>query len=98
MTMKVEKSKKNVAQNKELTLADLPIGTSATIVKIIPNARGGKKFADVGLVPGTELLMESHAPFGGLIRVKVMETSMALHSDDAKNIVMKKKSKNEKEI
>lgn len=96
--MKVEKSKKNVAQNKELTLADLPIGTSATIVKIIPNARGGKKFADVGLVPGTELLMESHAPFGGLIRVKVMETSMALHSDDAKNIVMKKKSKNEKEI
>jgi Fe2+ transport system protein FeoA len=37
--------------------------------------------------------MESHAPFGGLIRVKVMETSMALHSDDAKNIVMKKESK-----
>jgi Fe2+ transport system protein FeoA len=93
MAKKTENSQKSVSSNKELTLADLPIGSSATIVKIIPNARGGKKFADVGLVPGTELLMESHAPFGGLIRVKVMETSMALHSDDAKNIVMKKESK-----
>ena len=93
MAKKTENSQKNIGSNKELTLADLPIGSSATIVKIIPNARGGKKFADVGLVPGTELLMESHAPFGGLIRVKVMETSMALHSDDAKNIVMKKRSK-----
>ena len=90
MGKKSENTEKNVGANKELTLADLPIGSSATIVKIIPNARGGKKFADVGLVPGTELVMESHAPFGGLIRVKVMETSMALHSDDAKNIVMKK--------
>ncbi|MBE6411729.1 MAG: ferrous iron transport protein A [Opitutales bacterium] len=93
MAKKTENSQKSVSSNKELTLADLPIGSSATIVKIIPNARGGKKFADVGLVPGTELVMESHAPFGGLIRVKVMETSMALHSDDAKNIVMKKESK-----
>ena len=93
MAKKTENSQKSVSSNKELTLADLPIGSSATIVKIIPNARGGKKFADVGLVPGTELLMESHAPFGGLIRVKVMETSMALQSDDAKNIVMKKESK-----
>ena len=63
---------------------------TATIVKVMPKARGRKKFADVGLVPGTELLMEAHAPFGGLIRVKIMETSMALHSSDAANIVLKK--------
>ena len=67
-------------------------GNDATIVKVMPKARGRKKFADVGLVPGTELLMEAHAPFGGLIRVKIMETSMALHSDDAANIVLKKEA------
>ena len=78
-----------VGSEKELTLDNLPIGASATILKIVPKTRGAKKFADVGLVPGTELIMEAHAPFGGLIRVKVMETSMALHSDDAKNIVLK---------
>ena len=80
----------NIAEtDKEPTLADLPVGTKATIVKIMPKARGSKKFADVGIVPGSELLIEAHAPFGGLIRVKVMETSMALHKDEAVNIVMK---------
>ena len=44
-------------------------------------------------MPGTELVMEARAPFGGLIRVKVMETSMALHSDDAKGILVKKAKK-----
>ena len=73
---------------KECTLADLPVGTKATIVKIMPKSRGSKKFADVGIVPGSELLIEAHAPFGGLIRVKVMETSMALHKDEAVNIVL----------
>jgi len=77
----------------EMTLAKLPIGATATIVKILPFARGRKKFADVGLVPGTELVMEAHAPFGGLLRVKVMETSMALHSDDAENIFMEERKR-----
>ncbi len=75
--------------NREITLAELPVGSTATIIKIMPKARGRKKFADVGLVPGTELLMEAHSPFGGLIRVKVMESSMALHRDDASDILLK---------
>ncbi len=79
----------HVGSDGEMTLADLPIGVSATIVKVQPEMRGKKKFADVGLVAGTELVMEAHAPFGGLLRVKVLETSMALHRDDAAHIVMK---------
>jgi len=81
-------SEKNAKHN--ITLADLPVGASATVVKIIPRSRGEKKFADIGLVPGTELILESRALFGGLIRVKVMETSMALHSADARNILMRR--------
>ena len=74
----------------ETTLADLPVGARGTISKIMPAARGRKKFADVGLVAGAELEMEAHAPFGGLLRVRVMDASMALHSEDAANIVVKK--------
>ena len=73
---------------REITLAELPVGAAATIVRIMPETRGRKKFADIGLVAGAELLMEAHAPFGGLLRVKVLETSMALHRDDAAHIVM----------
>lgn len=80
--------KKCCCKDKKKTLADLPIGTTATIVAVEPQMRCRKKFADVGLVPGTELVMEAHAPFGGLIRVKVMETSLTLHRDEAKNVVM----------
>ena len=74
---------------REATLAELPVGTKATIVKVMPKAKGRKKLADVGLIPGSELLIEAHAPFGGLIRVKVMETSIALHKDNAADIVLK---------
>lgn len=77
----------------EFTLDNLPVGATATIVKILSKEKGRKKFADVGLIPGQELLMEAHAPFGGLIRVKVLDSSLALHSDDAANIVMKKDKK-----
>lgn len=83
-------------EEKEMTLAELPVGTTATIVKVMPKIRGRKKFADVGLVVGSELLMEAHAPLGGLIRVKVMETSMALHKDDAVNFVIEQGANNEK--
>jgi len=74
----------------ELTLAELPIGSSGKVVKIKPELRGRKKFADVGLVAGSELKVEAYAPFGGLMRVRVMESSMALHSADAENIVMER--------
>ncbi len=73
-----------------VTLADLPVGASGKVVKIKPELRGRKKFADVGLVAGSELKVEAHAPFGGLMRVRVMESSMALHSADAENIVMER--------
>ena len=85
---KEKKSPEAKRGTKEMTLADLPVGSTATIVKIMPEMRGRKKFADVGLVVGSELLIEAHAPLGGLIRVKVLETSMALHKDDAANIVI----------
>ncbi|MBR7139868.1 MAG: ferrous iron transport protein A [Lentisphaeria bacterium] len=81
---------------KQMTLAELPVGTTATIVKVMPKIRGRKKFADVGLVVGSELLMEAHAPLGSLIRVKVMETSMALHKDDAANFVIEQGTRDEK--
>lgn len=73
-----------------LSLANLPVGATATIVKVLPGLRGRKKFADVGLVTGTELKIEAHAPFGGLIRVKFMGTSMVLHRDDATGILLKR--------
>ena len=74
----------------ECTLAELPVGQSAVVINMKPSLRGKKKFADVGIVPGTELQMEAHAPFGGLLRIKVMESSLSIHRDDAANIILRR--------
>ena len=86
--MAEEKMCRSENPGREMTLAELPVGRSATIVKVMPQARGQKKFADVGLVAGAELLMEAHAPMGGLLRIRVMGTSMALHRDDAAHFII----------
>lgn len=74
----------------ELTLAELPVGIPAIITRVLPDLRGRKKFADVGLVAGTQLMVEARAPFGGLIRVKFLDTSMALHRGDATGILLRR--------
>ena len=74
----------------KLTLDKLPIGASAVVEHILPEMRDRKKFADIGLVPGASLVMEAHAPFGGLLRIRILETSMALHREDAAKVILKK--------
>ncbi|MBE6356814.1 MAG: ferrous iron transport protein A [Lentisphaerae bacterium] len=71
------------------SLAELPIGIKAEVTGISPQLRGRKKFADAGIVPGTRVTVEASAPFGGLIRVRMLDTSMALHRDDAAGIMIR---------
>ncbi len=47
--------------------------------------RGMKKFADMGLVPGAVVEYEGTAPFGDLIRIKLMDTSLSLRASDARH-------------
>lgn len=70
-------------------LSELPIGQSAVVVRVDENLRGLKKFADLGLVPGTLLQLEGHAPFGDLLRVRIMGSSLSLRARDAAFIHVK---------
>lgn len=79
----------NLVSPEIMALSDLPIGSSAIITEIGNAMRNPKKFADAGMVPGTRLSMESHAPLGGLLRIKLLGSSLALHRNDGKNIMVK---------
>ena len=70
-------------------LSELPEGEQAIVVKVSDNLRGKKRFAGLGLVPETLVKMEGHAPFGNLLRVKVMFSSLSLRSEDAANILVR---------
>lgn len=72
-----------------MSLSDLPVGVSAEFAGFGSEMRGCKKFADIGFVRGTVLSVQSHAPLGSLLRVKLLGRSLALHKLDGKNILVK---------
>lgn len=71
-------------------LAELNEGESGVVVRVAENLRGIKKFADLGLVSGTLLKMEGCAPFGDLLRIRVMGCSLSLRRRDAAYIWVRK--------
>ena len=77
------------SQEDLIPLSELPLDKSALVVRIAENLRDMKKFADLGLVPGTLVQMEGQAPFGNLLRVRVLGSSLSLRSDDAMFIWVK---------
>lgn len=69
-----------------IDLASLQIGQNAVVSYVSPHLRGVRKFADLGLVPGTLLCVEGRAPFGDLLRVRVMGSSLSMRGADAAKI------------
>lgn len=69
-----------------ISLDQLPLDQEATVVDISENLPGLKKFADIGLVHGSNLLLEGKAPFGDLIRIRVMGSRLTMREKDAANI------------
>ncbi len=88
----LENTMPKVCKNEEgevIPLSELPKGKAAVVVRVSEKLRGIRKFADLGLVPGTLLQLEGHAPFGDLLRIKVMGSSLSLRSRDAAHIQVK---------
>ncbi len=67
-----------------ISLDKLPADRRGELVYVSENLRGIKKFADMGLVPGAVLQYEGIAPFGDLIRIKLMNTQLSLRTGDAR--------------
>lgn len=73
-----------------IALSELEIGESAVIDSTTAKLSGIRKFADLGLVRGTLLTLEGHAPFGDLIRIRVMGSSLSIRKKEAQCIMVKK--------
>lgn len=73
-----------------IILSEVEDGESCVIFKIDESLKGIRKFSDLGLVKGTLLKMEGRAPFGNLLRIKVMGSSLSIRAQDAKHILVKR--------
>lgn len=69
-----------------IPLSSLSVGQNAVVSHVSPSLSGLRKFADLGLVPGTLLCVEGHSPFGELLRVRVLGSSLSMRCRDAAQI------------
>ncbi len=69
-----------------LTLKDLPINKTATIVSIDGEKSLRQHLLDMGLIPGSEVTMVKFAPMGDPIEVRIHSYELTLRLDDAKKI------------
>ncbi len=65
------------------TLADLPVGSSAVVVGYVDGAAVGRRFLDMGLVPGTRVTHLRSAPLGDPGAYAVRSARLAVRTRDA---------------
>ncbi len=69
-----------------MTLRDLEIGKSATILAVGGEGALRQHFLDMGLIPGTEITMVKYAPMGDPIEVRIHSYELTLRLGDAARI------------
>ena len=73
-----------------VSLDQLPEGEIGVVVRVAESLRGIKKFADLGIVPGTLIQVDGTAPFGDLMRIRIMGSCLSIRSSDAMYIWLKR--------
>lgn len=71
-----------------MTLRDIPIGQSATVVKL--NGEGALKrhIMDMGITKGTNVYVRKVAPLGDPIEVTVRGYELSLRKSEAESVVV----------
>lgn len=67
-------------------LSEMSPGESGKIISISRKLRSYKKFADLGIVKGTNIKLERIAPLGDPVEVKLKGYSLSFRKEEAVNI------------
>lgn len=78
----------NINHQSGISLSALPVGATGVVAGFSELLRGKKRFADIGIIPGCTLKMSAHAPFGGLLLIKILDSNLSLHRAEADNIYL----------
>lgn len=72
-----------------MTLKDLPIGKSATVVTVGGEGALRQHFLDMGVIPGAQVTMVKYAPMGDPIELRIHSYELTLRLADAEQIEVK---------
>lgn len=65
------------------TLKDVPVGESATIIKIHGEGKVKRRIMDMGITKGTEVFVRKVAPLGDPIEITVRGYELSIRKADA---------------
>ena len=72
-----------------MTIDDLKIGQSGTISKVGGEGALRLRFLDMGLIPGTKVLLQKVAPMGDPIQIRLRGYELTIRREDARQIALK---------
>ena len=72
-----------------MTIDDLSIGQSGVISKVGGEGPLRLRFLDMGLIPGTKVLLQKVAPMGDPIQIQVRGYELTIRREDARKIAIK---------
>jgi ferrous iron transport protein A len=71
-----------------LSLADIPIGVSVRIAKILTSGSNRRRLLDLGLLPGARIDIIRRSPSGNPTAYLIKGTIIALRNEDAAQILV----------
>ena len=72
-----------------MTIDDLKIGESGTIAQVGGEGALRLRFLDMGLIPGTQVLLQKAAPMGDPIQIRVRGYELTIRREDARKITLR---------
>jgi len=75
-----------------MTIDDLKIGQSGTIATVGGEGALRLRFLDMGLIPGTSVLLQKVAPIGDPIQIQVRGYELTIRREDARRITLREES------
>ena len=72
----------------QITLKELKIGKTATVISVGGEGALRQHFLDMGLIPGVKVTMVKHAPMGDPIELRLHGYELTLRKDDAAKITV----------
>lgn len=81
---------KNHQEDRQETLANLPIGINAKVVSIRENGAISKRLMEMGVVPGVSVRVIKTAPFGCPLEIRLRGYNLALRRAEADSIEITK--------
>lgn len=75
-----------------MTINDLKIGQQGTVATVGGEGALRLRFLDMGLIPGTRVLLQKVAPMGDPIQIRVRGYELTIRREDAGKIILQEEA------